>query len=46
MMELEHEADFLVAESGQFSVIQFVDFGAINEKLPAVGLVEGADDME
>ena len=46
MVELEHEADFLVAESSQFGVIQFVDFGAIDEQLPTVGLVKGADDME
>ena len=45
-MELEDEADFFIAESGQFGVVQLIDFGAINAQLSAVGLVEGADDME
>ncbi len=45
-MELEHEADFPIAESGQIGVIQFVDLGSIDEKLATVGLVQSADDMQ
>ena len=46
MVELEHKADFLVSEGSQFRIVQFVDFGTIDEQLSAVGLVEGADDVE
>lgn len=46
MMELEHKTNFLVAEGGQVSVVQFADFCAINGELSMVGFVQGADDME
>ena len=46
VMELEDEADFLVTESSQFRIIQFVDFDAIDAQLSTVGLVQGADDVE
>ena len=45
-MELEHKADFPIAESGQIGVVQFVDLGSIDEKLATVGLVQSADDMQ
>ena len=46
MMELEHKTNFLVAECGQCRVIQFVDLGIVDDELSAVGLVQGADDVE
>ena len=46
VMKLEHEADFLVTESSQVGVIQFVDLNAIDDELPSVGLVQSTDDVE
>ena len=46
MMELEHEANLLVAESGQSGVVQFTDLSAIDDELSTVCLVQCADDVE
>ena len=45
-MELEHEANLLIAEGSQLGVVEFADFGAVDDELAAVGLVQGADDVE
>ena len=46
VVELKHEADFLVAEGSQLGVIQFADLSAIDNELSAVGLIQCADDVE
>lgn len=46
MVELKHEADLLVAKGSQSSVVQFTDFGAVNDELPAISLIQGANNVK
>lgn len=46
MMKLEHKANLLVAKSSQCSVIELINFCAVDDKLSAVSLVERAKDVK